>query len=56
MRDTPTRSNSDPDDSDVHVMPTYGKEHSCSAGCWCDPQVDFVADNGNKVWLHKDMN
>lgn len=50
----PTRTTRPPDsDGDVHVMPNDGR-HSCSPGCWCDPEVDYVADNGNKVWLHKE--
>lgn len=54
MRDTPTRNTSDPDEGDVHVMP-MDREHSCSPGCWCEPEVDYVASNGNKVWLHKEL-
>lgn len=41
-------------EDDVHVMPNDGK-HECSSGCWCEPEVYFVADNGNQAWLHKEL-
>ena len=42
-------------EDDVHVMPNHGPEHECSSACWCEPEVEFVADNGNTVWLHKEL-
>lgn len=42
------------EDEDAHVMPTE-REHTCGADCWCEPEVVFVADNGNQVWLHKEV-
>lgn len=31
----------DEDDSDdIHVYPTYGREHAPSRGCWCHPTMD----------------
>lgn len=56
MDGTPTRNHSDPDDGDVHVMPTYGREHCCAPDCWCEPEHDYTAPNGHKVWVHRDMN
>jgi len=42
------------DSEDVHVMPLE-REHECSPDCWCEPEVDYVADNGCQVWLHKEL-
>ena len=42
---------------DVHVLPTYGKAHECEAGCWCEPELEYVdADTGRVVWVHRDLN
>lgn len=41
---------------DVHVMPTYGREHECSEECWCTPELDFTADSGAQVWVHREDN
>jgi hypothetical protein len=44
-------------EDDVHVMPTFGPEHACSAQCWCAPELDYTdADTGVSVWVHRVMN
>lgn len=30
--------------------------HVESERCWCHPTLDFVAENGNKVWVHHEPN
>ena len=32
-------------DTDVHVMPN-DNTHECSSGCWCEPEIEFQANNG----------
>lgn len=44
------------DGDGVHVVPTGSpadREHLLDATCWCEPSVDFTADNGNIVWMHR---
>jgi hypothetical protein len=41
-------------EDDVHVMPSW-PEHIASSACWCGPAVDYVADNGVRVWLHREV-
>jgi len=38
---------------DVHVSPNFGREHETSCRCWCSPELNFTADNGNQVWVHR---
>ncbi len=41
-------------ESDVHVMPTYGREHESGVACWCVPRLNYTAPNtGARVWVHK---
>ena len=37
--------------NDIHVMPQL-EDHDCTDNCWCMPEIEYVADNGNIVWLH----
>lgn len=32
------------------------KRHIESPKCWCLPTLDFVASNGNQVWVHHEPN
>jgi hypothetical protein len=32
------------------------REHEDSEQCWCHPTLEFVAENGTKVWLHHEPN
>jgi hypothetical protein len=32
------------------------REHTESADCWCHPTLDYVAENGNQVWVHHEPN
>lgn len=41
---------------DVHVSPTHGRKHEDSCRCWCSPELNFTADNGNQVWVHREEN
>lgn len=31
-------------------------EHMEAGDCWCLPRLDYVADNGNQVWVHHEPN
>jgi hypothetical protein len=51
-----------PDDreDDVHVMPnlpdTHPHAHSCSTGCWCQPELDYVdPETDRRVWVHREV-
>lgn len=39
--------------SDVHVMPTWGREHEDSMCCWCRPVRD---EDVRAVVVHRDVN
>lgn len=42
--------------NDVHVMPIDPKRpHASLRSCWCLPTINFIADNGNTVWLHREL-
>ena len=42
--------------NDVHVYPIDDpKEHEITPTCWCEPEVEFVSEDDNKVWLHRRM-
>lgn len=41
------------DPSDVHVTPTYGREHLTTIRCWCCPSRDTVEP---LVVVHRDPN
>lgn len=32
------------------------REHVESANCWCTPILEYVAENGAKVWKHRKSN
>lgn len=32
------------------------REHEESEHCWCGPTLNYVADNGRKVWVHHEPN
>lgn len=53
-RPTPFRGEDTSDD--VHVTPTYGREHECSSRCWCMPECDWTSPSGSHVYVHRDMN
>jgi hypothetical protein len=38
----------------LHVLPSFQgeREHDADRECWCDPEINFVAENGARVWLH----
>lgn len=40
---------------DIHVYPIGGHtpQHELTAKCWCEPEVDHVAEDGTKVWVHR---
>ena len=38
---------------EVHVMPSYGKEHETTPECWCYPVPD---DDVPGVWVHREQN
>lgn len=40
---------------DIHVYPinTKTEPHVLSDRCWCEPEIDHVADDGTKVWVHR---
>uniref|UniRef100_A0A6H1Z913 Uncharacterized protein n=1 Tax=viral metagenome TaxID=1070528 RepID=A0A6H1Z913_9ZZZZ len=54
--------------NDMHVMPTYGREHESSETCWCSPCPDAERDAerlrelkttgsaGGRVWIHREDN
>ena len=39
---------SQPDD--VHVTPTFGKEHAHARTCWCRPSVEIVEDGDGATY------
>jgi hypothetical protein len=39
---------------DVHVYPVE-QGHVCSEKCWCEPELDRVAEDGTKVWIHREL-
>ena len=40
----------------VHVYPVDDpKDHEITQECWCEPEVEFISDEGNTVWLHRRM-
>lgn len=41
---------------DVHVYPTYGREHDTSCQCWCEPELDCVGESGAQLWVHREDN
>lgn len=43
----------DDSDDDVHVMPTWGREHETSVCCWCGPVRD---EDVRAVVVHRDVN
>lgn len=44
-------------DDDLHVMPTYGREHETSSACWCHPTVDPPTRRWQRrVWIHREAN
>lgn len=38
---------------DVHVMPTWGREHASSVHCWCGP---WRCQEEHAVVVHRDEN
>lgn len=38
---------------DLHVMPTYGRQHETTVLCWCQPERDHDAP---AVVVHRDLN
>jgi hypothetical protein len=36
----------------VGVVESISREHAEREDCWCSPTLDFVADDGRKVWVH----
>lgn len=44
-------------DGNVHVMPSYGREHFESKECWCEPDLieDYRDDGGVELWLHREI-
>lgn len=38
-------------ESDLHVVPGFGREHDSSAGCWCRPSVEFEEGDG-RMYVH----
>lgn len=31
------------------------REHVASEDCWCEPELDSVAEDGTKVWVHREL-
>ena len=61
MSHTDTRPPSSP--GDMHVMPTYGRDHDSSRDCWCYPEPDQLSVLAQKdgtahgiVWVHREDN
>lgn len=48
----------DPDGTVVpgESCPIHPREHMESEACWCHPTLDYVAENGNQVWVHHEPN
>lgn len=48
----------DPDGTVVpgEPCPIHARKHVEAEDCWCCPTLDFVAENGVKVWVHHEPN
>lgn len=50
-----------PSEGDVHVYPTFGREHDTDGGpCWCRPSPDMASvaawrPGEGIVWVHRAM-
>lgn len=36
----------------VGMVESISREHVEREDCWCHPTLDFVAEDGRKVWVH----
>jgi len=39
----------------IHVYPISEPEHVADDNCWCEPELDMKTENGNEVWVHKQV-
>lgn len=30
-------------------------DHMNSENCWCEPELEYQDDNGNQVWVHREV-